>query len=72
MTNTESTESIAVVMAEILAEDEGLYQISNFGRVKNFRGCRTKILRETLVNGYINCGLYDKNLNLKTWHNHIY
>lgn len=50
---------------------EGFYKVSNFVRVKSFRGGRTKILRETKVNGYITSGLYDKNSNMKTWRNHV-
>lgn len=40
---------------------EGLYQISNFGRVKSKRG---KILKPYLQNGYLRIGLY-KNQEIK-------
>ena len=45
---------------------EGLYQVSNFGRVKSFHRKKVRLLDlETDLNGYIRCGLYK---NGKTRH----
>ena len=44
---------------------EGLYQVSNLGRVKNIK--RNKVLKPLeRKGGYVNVNLYDRNLKMKT------
>ncbi len=46
---------------------EGIYQVSDFGRVKSFRKNKIKILKQLKnTRGYLRVGLYDKDLKQKT------
>jgi frataxin-like iron-binding protein CyaY len=46
---------------------EGIYQVSDLGRVKSFRKNKVKILKQLEnTRGYFRVGLYDKNLKNKT------
>ena len=40
---------------------DGLYQVSNLGRVRSFKGKQTRILQPSAVNGYLGVSLYLNN-----------